>query len=364
MGLSNLFQKAGDNSTQMMAKTMNVYQGITEQRAREICREEYAVVAKDMTLEAIAVASERVGQLEDRLLPKMAAYDEKLSAFADPAFQMALRKAQISAACTDCKADYDILSELLVERAKVRNDKGKQIGITHALDIVGQVSDEALLGLALTYTIVLLVTTPEDLKIALDEYDKVFARIIHSKRLPKENRWMDELEILSALRISDNRILRAAELFSRKYAEHLVAGVKKDSGDYERIKAQLATVDLAIEDCTKPHPLKPDCVVMSAKSIKNIRIRVKKGKRIVAHKPTSAQMEVLKKVAEELMKEEFMLPKIQTAFMKEFAKHPHLKKVAAWWDKLKDAPVMTPVGEALGNAYVRTCDPSVPKQLY
>lgn len=363
MGLSNIFQKAGDNSTQTSIQTVNVY-GITEQRAREICREEYAVVARDMTQEAIAVASERVGQLEDRLLPKMAAYDEKLSAFADPAFLMSLRKAQISAACTDSKADYDILSELLVERAKVRNDKGKQIGITHALEIVGQVSDDALLGLALTYTSVLLVTTPEELKKALDEYDKVFARIIRNRRLPKDNRWIDELEILSALRISDNRILRAEELFSRKYAKHLVSGVKKESEDYEKIKAQLAAVGLAIEDCTKPHPMKPNYIVMRAKNIKNIRIQVKKSKRIVAQKPTSEQMAVLKKVAEVLMQDEFMLPKIQTAFMKEFNKRPYLKKVSTWWNKLNDAPVMTPVGEALANAYVRTYDPSVPKQLY
>ena len=75
MGLSTLFQRAGANSTQTSVQTMNVYNGITEQRAREICKEEYAVIARDMTQEASEIAAERVGQLAEKLLPKMVEYD-------------------------------------------------------------------------------------------------------------------------------------------------------------------------------------------------------------------------------------------------------------------------------------------------
>ena len=66
-------QKAGDNSQLMQAGTINIYNGIDEKRAREICAETYAVARRDFTVEAIAsCANERVQQLEDSLLPKNA----------------------------------------------------------------------------------------------------------------------------------------------------------------------------------------------------------------------------------------------------------------------------------------------------
>ena len=62
---------------------------------------------QNWTSEAIAIANDRVQQLEDKVLPKLIQHDNSLKCFADPSFQITLRKAQISAASSDRVADYE-----------------------------------------------------------------------------------------------------------------------------------------------------------------------------------------------------------------------------------------------------------------
>ena len=99
MEISNQKQQAGDNSTQMQGNNITNYitnnYGIDEQRARAICKEEYALACQNWTKEAIAVANERVNKLEDKLIPKMLEYDKSLKVFADPDFQFTLNSATL-----------------------------------------------------------------------------------------------------------------------------------------------------------------------------------------------------------------------------------------------------------------------------
>lgn len=361
MDLSKQIQTAGENSTQVIVGTMNVL-GVTDERAREICREEFAILAGEMTEEAVNIAKERVGQLADKLLPKMASYDEQLSAFADPSFQLALRKAQKSAACTDSESDYDLLSELLVERAKTKDDKSRQLGVTKALEIVGQVSDEALLGLATSYVAVRLKPTADNLTQALQVYNQVFAKIIGEQKLPEEGRWVEDLNILMAVRINNLGIRQSQDFFSGKFEEQLVVGVEKGCDAYVRIQNDLQSVGLPVDAILVPHPLKPNYVKFaSAQDVKDLSYMQNVGGRLIKINFTDQQREVLQRVADELRKSEASLPKMQVAFMQEGDKYPYLKMVRQWWDSLDSAPILTPVGEALANAYSRTKDSSIPK---
>lgn len=362
MGLSSIFQRAGDNSNQTSVGVVNVYNGITEERAREICKEMYAVVARDMTQEAVNVASERVAQFADILLPKMANYDKQLSAFADPAYQLALRKAQMSAACTSEVSDYELLSELLLERAKINDDKNKQLGIAKALEIVGQISNGALLGLAVVYIAVRLKPIAEDLHQALQVYDQIYSKIIGDKKLPIGDEWMDELDLLMAIRINNLGIKKSQRYFSEIFSEQLVSGVQKDSVDYERIKKELISAGLPVEVLLKPHPLKPNYVKLATNlDAKDIYILHDVGGKRVSSALTLEQQEVLQKVADELRKDESKQPERQKAFMQEWDKYPHLKMLREWWDALGYAPSLTRAGLTLANAYTRTIDPSIPK---
>ena len=100
-------QKAGDYSNQIMVSgDLNI--GITEEQARNICRAECAIALQNWAFQAGAFAEARIQKLEDKVLPKMLSYDNKLSIFGDPGFQILLRRAQIAAASSEREKDYEI----------------------------------------------------------------------------------------------------------------------------------------------------------------------------------------------------------------------------------------------------------------
>ena len=146
-------QRAGDNSQLMQAGTINIYNGIDEKRAREICAETYAVARRDFTEDAYACANERVQQLEDTLLPKMQQIEGALSAFADPSFQFLLASAQRTAAATERDTDYDMLSELLVCRITKGQARKSRAGISRAVEIIDKIDDDALCALTVVHAV-------------------------------------------------------------------------------------------------------------------------------------------------------------------------------------------------------------------
>lgn len=126
---NNQTQKAGENSQLVQAGTVNIFNGIDEKRAREICSETYAIARRDFTADAYACANARVQQFENSLIPKMLQIETALSAFSDPAFQFLLASAQRTAAATERNADYDMLSELLICRIEKGQSRKTRAGI-------------------------------------------------------------------------------------------------------------------------------------------------------------------------------------------------------------------------------------------
>ena len=106
MESSKQIQKAGENSQQYQASTIIINQGVTEERVRAIFSEMIPTALQAYTSDAYALANQRIGKLEDNVWPKLDKVDGLLQAFADPAFQILLRKAQQAAAATEREDDY------------------------------------------------------------------------------------------------------------------------------------------------------------------------------------------------------------------------------------------------------------------
>ena len=159
MEINKSEQTAGNNSMQVQAGTVNNYYnttnivGIDEERARNICKEEYAIAKANWTQEAQSIAQERAIALENKLIPKMTQHDETLKIFGDPAFQFILRKAQISAASSGEERDLDMLSELIVHRAEQNGNRERTLGISKAIEIIDQIPESSLIGLSSFYAI-------------------------------------------------------------------------------------------------------------------------------------------------------------------------------------------------------------------
>lgn len=98
MDLNNQSQKAGDNAQQFQGGTIIVNNGITEERVRAVVSEMQALARKEYAEIACQVANDRMQEFEKSLEAIIKRNEEDLSFFADPSFQIALKKAQISSA--------------------------------------------------------------------------------------------------------------------------------------------------------------------------------------------------------------------------------------------------------------------------
>ena len=109
----NVVQKqyAGNDSNQYQIGNYIVNQGISEERVRGIFAELIPQALENYTQDAYKIASSRIDKLETTVIPRIMDIDGAIAMFADPAFQVLLRKAQQSAAATEREDDYDLLSE-------------------------------------------------------------------------------------------------------------------------------------------------------------------------------------------------------------------------------------------------------------
>ena len=121
-------QKAGDHSQQIQADNVYIANGISEQRVREICSEIAVRAIADNSSESNDIAMRRIDAFTNLLLPRIQSIEKTFESFSDPSFQVLLRKAQLTAACSNRDSDYKILTELLTHRINNKKDiKKKQV---------------------------------------------------------------------------------------------------------------------------------------------------------------------------------------------------------------------------------------------
>lgn len=354
-------QKAGDNSQQIQIQNLTI--GIDEKRAREIYDEKYNIAKNSFTEEALKIANERVKELENRLIPKMEAIDNGLKAFADPSFQLLLVEAQKSAAATERKADYDLLSELLVHRIEKGSDRHVRTGVHRAVEIVEDISDEALLALTVVHSVNYFSTTLPDVNQALDALNNLFGKIMYSE-LPIGNDWIEHLDILDAVRINQIGKFKSIEdIYTTKLNGIAVLGIKKNSEEYNRAKDILQKNGLSCINILVDNTLNSDFVrinIFKIEEIENLQIRHTEGRIDIIIPFSDAQKQAIRSVIELYSKDFNLISEMKRAFMNEWMKRPNLNKLKCWWDKLPYAFSITSVGRVLAHANAQRCDKTLP----
>ncbi len=356
-------QSAGDNSTQVQAGTINYYVGIDEAKARLICQQEYAIARQNWTEEAVKIADDRVHKLEDKLMPKMVKYDSTLSIFADPAFQLTIREAQISAAASERESDYEMLSELMLHRAQHNDDRTKRLGISEAIKIVDKVSDESLVALSTIYAMIRYCPTSEDIMEGLNVLNNLFKSILDRFTLPVNNDWMEHLDLLSAIRIGYQEISQFKKIkdwIPLKLKKYLVSGVLEDSSELNNLKDDFCRCGIPLT-CLIPHPLKPGYVRLNnSLNVEDIRLIQKRGSITISAPLNAVQKESMKKAIEILRKDESNNETMKARIINEWDNFSILKMIHTWWDSLTVSVSITPVGMALANAYIQSKYPNIP----
>ena len=359
-------QTAGDNSTQIQAGVVQYITnvtGIDEPRAREICREEYAIARQDMTSEALSIADSRVRVLEDKLMPKMVQYDKSLSFFADPSFQVSLRKAQIAAACSERESDCELLSELLVHRVEQNSNRNRRLGIVKAIEIVDQIEDSALIGLSMVYALSKFTPTSVVMHEGFRVLNQLYGRIMAGRKLPEGVEWEEHLDLLSAVRIQEkdlHHFKKLEEYIPEQLKVYFEEGLHEDSDDFKLLKERFEKALLPI-NCFIQHPLKPGYMFLATpRDVESVRIIKSFGQSSLQIPLNAEQKSLLRDAMSMACKEGKGNQELVHAFWQEWDKYECLGTIHKWWNTIPMSFSFTPVGVALANAYIHGKDPSIP----
>lgn len=355
-------QKAGDYSNQIMVSG-NLNIGITESQARDICKAECAIALQNWAFQAGAFAEDRIKKLEDKVLPKMLSYDNKLSIFGDPGFQILLRRAQIAAASSERENDYEMLSDLLLHRAEQNENRERRLGISKAIEIVDQIDDLALIALSMVYAVSKYTPISNRLYDGLNVLNNLYGKILDGHQLPGDSSWMEHLDLLAAIRLNSKGLQsfkKLEEYIPEQLENYFEAGLKTDSDDYKLVIEKFKSLAIPLS-CFEPHPLKDGYIRLTTpKEIDNISLsrQTQQGTIIL---PLSEQQKKAFQFANEI---NFKLDCKDSAMTKSFwsiwDSYQHLKEVRIWWNNLEDYFSITQVGVALANAYIRGKEPTIP----
>lgn len=351
-------QKAGDNSTQLQAGVINIYNGITEERARGIYKEEYGKIT-ELTQEAKQTALQRVCELENRVIPKLSRIENGLEFFSNPDFQFLLIEAQKAAARSERPVDYDLLSELLLHRVKNDSDKEKRLGIKKAVEIVDSISDEALVGLTVLHSVTSIIPTNGDVDEGLDILEDLYGKIVYDS-LPEGENWLDHLDILGAIRIVQSQTLKPLiDIYSSMLNGYVCVGIPKKSEKHEQVKHLLDTLNVTV-DALVDHVLNPGYVRLNVSSQSTLDSVCRLIQPNVLVPLSNDEIKKLDEVFSLYEKDNNLMQKVKQNFSEMWGNRKILGILKEWWSKIPNALTITEVGKVLARANAQRCDKTLP----
>lgn len=363
---SKQIQKGGENAQQIQVGTFINQIGITEQRAREIYTEMSAAAIKENTLEAESIAHERINMLESFLIPRIEKEDAIFECFADPAFQVLIKKAQMTSVCTEREADYKILSELLAHRVKNKNNIKKKASISKAVEIIDQIDDDSLL--ALTVFLSMMRFTPNDghIPVGLQVISTLYEKLDLDK-LPHDEEWIDNLSILGA--VSSNRVgtLKKYEDFlSERLPGYVSVGIDKSSDIYPK------AIDL-LNSCGLQATILEDNILLDGyvrlpvrdkTAIRNIRLYsvvIDDGKLVQIKQPLNEQqIYCLNQVYDMYTHDPRKHALVKHNFSELLHSYPAIHKAIVWWNSISILVSLTSIGNVIGHTNAKSIDPNLP----
>lgn len=357
-------QKARDNVVQVQADTINV--GFTEESVRNIISIENQKTLKEAELVATEVAQKRLNEYTETLISKLVKY-EMLQAFSDPAIQMLFRKTERTAICTDRKFDFEMLSELLAHRIKKDKDYVVKAAINKSVEIIEDISEEALLGLTLLFAIISLQPESGIVSDGLTALDSLFGRLMGGNELPCGKYWMDNLEIVQVVKsIPYSRVQKFNDHFNKKLDGYFKDGIEANSEKYNKIINDLKDVGLSEKILIKNDYIDNyyKIPVVEKEQIKELKInRITASGEIIVIGLTPEQIKVLEEIYENYDQKPQNIIEIQKKYEDNLKKYANLQKISTWWDaNMFNMPSIeiTPIGRILAQVNAKRLDDRVP----
>lgn len=358
----NQLQKAGKDSQQIQIGNVIINSaGITEERARAVFNEMIPQALANYTEEAQKTATERVNKLEERIMPQINQVEGLLPAFADPAFQVLLRKAQQKAAITERENDYDLLTELLVCHVQKGNDRKNRAGIVKAVDIIDTIDNDALCALTIVFVLDHFWPATGNAKEGIEVLSQMYNALIYES-LPSNLNWLDHLDILGVIRITPfSQMNKIEDIFTRRFDGYVSVGIKKGTEEYESALQIIQSIGLN-KNILVDNIFLDDYVrleIGNLDDINSLSIFNNLGTRSINQR----EIEALRDVINLYEKNVDLQNKVKERFMNLIDEHEPLKTLQEWWNSISGAFSITGVGKIIAYINAKRCIPELPDIL-
>lgn len=360
---SKQIQKAGNNSQQNIVN--NYYYGMTDEKALEIYDKQRELTISACSEVARTIADDRINQFAKLLLPRVQQIENDYQSFSDPAFQVLLRKAQLTAACTEREDDYKLLSELLVHRIENKSNIKKKASITKAVEIIDQIDDDSLCGLTLFHAMSSFVPVTgeitEGVSVLADLYSK-----LNPDCLPTDNSWIDNLSILgAATTIHFSEVKKFEDYLSSRLDGYVCVGIKKDSPEYSIALEKLSLYKL--EQMIGNNELLDGYVRLLVAYKSQIHTphffsnELIDGKmQQVEQQLSDVQKQCLSDIFDMYSKDQNLKKKVIATFKQSLNSFDSIKKVCTWWNSINLDVDLTSIGKVIAHANAKNIDNSLP----
>ena len=356
MELNNQTQTAGDNATQIQAQNLIINNGITEERAREIFHELSADTYAKYSQEAETTINNRLTQFSNAVVSLLSKYDGALNAFADPAFQFLLKKAQLRAAITEREDDYALLSELLATHIQNGEDRKKRAAIRRAVDIVDEIDNDALCALTIASALRTLSPTAPTCNEGLEVMEYLYKRLPHQD-LPEGYDWMEHLESLNAIKIMPLGHMPSLMRYSDSFNGYICTGIKPESEEYKKAIQILSDAHIP-PVCFSQNGLLPDYLRLSISgdgSLKQIYMLM--GQQYTT---TEEEQSALQKILNLYVKDSKLQKQAEDNFIRLWDGFPTLKSIRVWWESISTTFYITQTGRILAYTNAKRYAPEIP----
>ncbi len=372
MGEDKQIQKAGDNSQQIQANNIYIHNGLTEEQVRLICAEMTQKAIADCTFTATQIAKDHIDKFNSVLIPHIQQIESDFNSFTDPSFQVLLRKAQLTAACSGKDEDYKILSELLIHRVKNKTNIKKKASITKAVEIVDQIDDDSLLGLTFFLLITYFVPRTGVISAGLGVLNDLYSKL-DLESLPKGDLWLDNLSILGA--ITTNTIVSPIPFCEGMYSSlpgYVCAGIKKDSENYLRAQEILNNtrfhskilVDNELLEGYVRLPISqskiPDEIIVEVSSIKDYSLNSISFPHSIGYVLSDLEKEAFSSILELYDRDSSVIATVKKEFKEIMQNYPSINKAMMWWDSLEHSITLTSVGKVIAHTNAKSINPTLP----
>lgn len=349
-------QHAGNASNQYQANQIVVNNGLSEEQAIKVFQSMIPIALASYEDMAAGVAEERINRFKGKLLPRLEKIEGAFENFKDPAFQMQLRRAQISAAVSDQESDWDMLSQLMIKHIEIKKDRNKKLGVTRAIEIIGEIDNQALLALTVLYAFLYLMPMEGNINRGLDILEELYSKILYQE-LPKNDTWIDHLEILKTIKTYPYKTdIKTGDICAETLGGYAAAGIKKGSANFEKACILLQSIEMdagAFID----NPLLKDYLVLPIVN-KNMMEGIRIKKHGIESQPLPQDITVIQQIFnlyEDGNDKQIAIKK----FMELWDKHSTLKQIHAWLDKIPFFIDLNIVGKVLAIANMRRVVPEL-----